>query len=117
MSLTDQHRIEMAADNCEVLRARLAKYEDAEGRPVATLLEPYGWVAAGGFYTDRQAAIEAAGKTPCIDVYSLPQMDASETRSLQRQAVAEYLAKELDSACAEIRALKAQPSGVVDERE
>lgn len=32
MSLTDQDRIEMAADNCEVLRARLARYEDAEGR-------------------------------------------------------------------------------------
>jgi hypothetical protein len=33
MSLTDQDRIEMAADNCEVLRARLAKYEDADGNP------------------------------------------------------------------------------------
>ena len=30
--MNDQQRIEMAADNCEVLRARLAKYEDAEGR-------------------------------------------------------------------------------------
>ena len=34
MSLTDQQRTETAADNCEVLRARLAKYEDAEGLPV-----------------------------------------------------------------------------------
>ena len=31
----DQQRIETAADNCEVLRARLAKYEDAEGNPKA----------------------------------------------------------------------------------
>ena len=30
----DPQRISDAADNCEVLRARLAKYEDAEGRPV-----------------------------------------------------------------------------------
>lgn len=32
--MNDQQRIETAADNCEVLRARLAKYEDAEGRPL-----------------------------------------------------------------------------------
>lgn len=29
----DQQRIETAADNCEVLRARLARYEDADGVP------------------------------------------------------------------------------------
>lgn len=33
--MNDQQRIETAADNCEVLRARLAKYEDAEGNPIA----------------------------------------------------------------------------------
>lgn len=33
-ALIDQTRTELAADNCEVLRARLAKYEDAEGRPL-----------------------------------------------------------------------------------
>lgn len=32
--MNDQQRIETAADNCEVLRARLARYEDAEGRPL-----------------------------------------------------------------------------------
>lgn len=31
--MSDQQRIETAADNCEVLRARLAKYEDADGNP------------------------------------------------------------------------------------
>ena len=30
--MNDQQRIETAADNCEVLRARLARYEDGEGR-------------------------------------------------------------------------------------
>ena len=33
--MNDQQRIEMSADNCEVLRARLAKYEDADGNPKA----------------------------------------------------------------------------------
>jgi hypothetical protein len=33
----DPQRISDAADNCEVLRARLAKYEDAEGRPIGQL--------------------------------------------------------------------------------
>lgn len=32
--MNDQQRIETAADNCEVLRARLARYEDGEGRPL-----------------------------------------------------------------------------------
>lgn len=30
---------QIAADNCEVLRARLAKYEDAEGNPISTIAE------------------------------------------------------------------------------
>jgi len=30
--MNDQQRTETAADNCEVLRARLARYEDGEGR-------------------------------------------------------------------------------------
>lgn len=41
--MSDQARIETAIDttidNCEVLRARLAKYEDAEGRPITTITE------------------------------------------------------------------------------
>ena len=32
--MSDQQRTETAADNCEVLRARLARYEDAEGVPL-----------------------------------------------------------------------------------
>ena len=74
--MNDQHRIETAADNCEVLRARLAKYEDAEGRPVSALAE-----------------------------------QAREIERL-RLNIAEYNEHER---CyqAEIAALKAQPSGVV----
>ncbi len=33
--MNDQQRIETAADNCEVLRERLARYEDADGVPFA----------------------------------------------------------------------------------
>ena len=39
MSLTDQQRTETAADNCEVLRARLARHEDADGKPITTIAE------------------------------------------------------------------------------
>ena len=37
--MNDQQRIETAADNCEVLRARLARYEDGEGKPITTIAE------------------------------------------------------------------------------
>ena len=37
--MNDQQRIETAAENCEVLRVRLARYEDAQGVPVATIAE------------------------------------------------------------------------------
>lgn len=36
----DPQRISDAADNCEVLRARLAKYEDDQGNPHAGASEP-----------------------------------------------------------------------------
>lgn len=45
--MSDQQRIETAAGNCEVLRARLARYEDGEGRPLQS----------GG--VDERAAFEA----------------------------------------------------------
>lgn len=38
-ALTDQDRIEMSADNCEALRSRLEKYEDADGNPISTISE------------------------------------------------------------------------------
>lgn len=75
MSLTDQQRIETAADNCEVLRARLAKYEDADGNPLAALKQPSAGVderAAfetwylGHFYMgDKQCGLEWLSTEPC----------------------------------------------------
>ncbi|WP_296125457.1 hypothetical protein [Pseudomonas sp. Ga0074129] len=35
----EQQAVETAADNCEVLRARLARYEDADGKPITTIAE------------------------------------------------------------------------------
>ena len=46
--MNDQQRIETSADNCEVLRERLARYEDAEGNPLA-----------GAGAVDERAAFEA----------------------------------------------------------
>jgi hypothetical protein len=48
----DPQRISEAADNCEVLRARLAKYEDADGNPLAALKQPSAGV-------DERAAFES----------------------------------------------------------
>ncbi len=74
MSLTDQQRIETAADNCEVLRARLAKYEDAEGNPKAqpsVVVLPERWSVPRPIWKDacqpygdplNKSDIEAAGK-------------------------------------------------------
>lgn len=45
-----------------------------ENEKLRELPPPYGWVAAGEFFTDRAKAIEAAEKTPCVEVYSRPQM-------------------------------------------
>lgn len=38
------------------------------------LPKPYGWIALDRFFTDRQAAISAAEKTPVIDVWCRHQM-------------------------------------------
>ncbi|MCU9947554.1 hypothetical protein [Pseudomonas sp. PDM13] len=61
-------------------RAKLA--ESATPTPPAAgvpedCVEPYGWVAAGRFFLDRDQAVEAAEKTPCVEVYSRPQMLAT----------------------------------------
>jgi hypothetical protein len=41
---------------------------------MSELPEPYGWIALGRFFTDRQAAIAAAEKTPVTDVWCRPQL-------------------------------------------
>lgn len=43
MNSEEQKAIELAADNCEVLRARLARYEDADGKPLQGVAVPDGW--------------------------------------------------------------------------
>ena len=48
--MNDQQRTETAADNCEVLRARLARYEDSQGVPL-----PSG----GGLALALMAALES----------------------------------------------------------
>lgn len=48
--MNDQQRIETAADNCEVLRARLARYEDSQGVPLSS---------GGGLALALMAALES----------------------------------------------------------
>ena len=95
--MNDQQRIETAADNCEVLRARLAKYEDADGKPITTIAEQ-----AREIERLRADYNEACEDAMCV---------ARELERL-RLNIAEYNEHER---CyqAEIAALKAQPSGVV----
>ena len=95
----------MPTHNDEVARLNAATVLEVNAH-CAVIPEPYGWVAAGSFYTDRESAICAAEKTPCIDVYSRPQMNALENRSLQRQELAEELARQLNASCAEIRNMR-----------
>lgn len=94
-----------------VLPTGMALYSHPQPSAGVVMPEPYGWIAAGNFYTEREAAISAAGKTPCIEVYSRRQMDASERRSAERQGVAEELARLLNAAGNETRELLARLNG------
>lgn len=83
----------------------------AQSAPAGEQPAPYGWVAAGQFFTGRESAVNAAGKTPCVEVYSRPQVLAELARSAVRQAAAEELARQLRQTCDELRALKSAPAG------
>lgn len=100
-SHVDWHRsvLDLIPEGTKLYAAPVAK-------PQVVMPDPYGWVAAGIFYTERESAICDAGKTPCIEVYSRNQINALENRSLQRQEVAEELARQLSASCAEIRNLR-----------
>ena len=66
--MNDQQRIEMAADNCEVLRARLAKYEDADGKPKAQpsgVVLPPRMVCEDGYPSDDW--LETNAHNRCLD--------------------------------------------------
>lgn len=57
-------------------------------------VEPYGWVAVGQFFSDRDQAIKAAEKTACIEVYSRPQLLAALSgNGLRDNLIAPHLAK------------------------
>ena len=72
-------------------RAQSAEVPDAQaGEPPA----PYGWVAVGQLFTSREDAADAAGKTPCVEVYSRSQVLAILARSAERQALAEELTRQ-----------------------
>lgn len=114
----DPQRISDSADNCEVLRARLSKYEDAEGRPVvvgdcAPLLADL---------SDELRAVDLISTPFLADLYQRS-IDALEsqareierlTREAKNDAIAYKAAIERQNEIrAELAALKAQPSGVV----
>ncbi|WP_313242967.1 hypothetical protein [Stutzerimonas nitrititolerans] len=66
--------VDMATAAAQGFRDGQAAVEPATAQDERELPPPYGWVAVGEFFTDRAKAIEAAEKTPCIEVYSRPQM-------------------------------------------
>ena len=68
--------------------------------------EPSGWVGGGLFFHDRDKALEAAAKSPCVEVYSRSQMLARRTAAPVQQvsvpdvsAMARILADRNADAC------------------
>ncbi|PKM01051.1 MAG: hypothetical protein CVV19_00560 [Gammaproteobacteria bacterium HGW-Gammaproteobacteria-9] len=88
-------------------KARAARRAQTEQQPKEEIPKPDGWVAAGRFFTDRDEAIAAAEKTPCVDVYLRPSLLTILARSAERQSVAEELARLLSQANCDIRQLNA----------
>lgn len=110
---------QIAADNCEVLRARLAKYEDAEGRPLQTSM-PDALSKVGAFLLGEDE-IEGCGFGETPPLYPkfwwrkhLRAAMESQAREIERLRlnIAEYNEHER---CyqSELAALKAQPARVV----
>jgi hypothetical protein len=90
-------------------KARAARRAQTEQQPKEEIPKPDGWVAAGRFFTDRDEAIAAAEKTPCVDVYFRPSLLTVLARSAERQSVAEELARLLSQSNRDIRQLNAAP--------
>ena len=113
--MNDQHRIETAADNCEVLRARLAKYEDAEGRPVVTgerlqSVEELRAAAYGHPLGFRLAAMSEAADALESQAREIERLEA-DLESANDWDISQL--KVIHALNEELAALKAQPSGVV----
>lgn len=131
----DPQRISDAADNCEVLRARLAKYQDAEGRPVVVV--PEQAKEALDWIEDFIARCNGDDRGSCDSVNVLRTALESQAREIERlkswkSEEMEVMTPLLDyarSVCTgplgcsitewlvsdhkRLAALKAQPSGVV----
>ena len=74
------------------LRAALTRPAQTEQQPKEEIPKPDGWVAAGRFFTDRDEAIAAAEKTPCVDVYFRPSLLTVLARSAERQQAVHWRA-------------------------
>lgn len=110
--MREQARIETAIDttidNCEVLRARLAKYEDADGKPITTIAEQAreierlnGFKSAFDEWHDKTSWVQDEFNAGAIGAKSL---------GMHR---ADVMAQLIHGLRAELAAMKAQPSGVV----
>lgn len=116
----DPQRISDAADNCEVLRARLSQYEDAEGRP----LQPAADLArridqAITDFTSGRACMHVPPFDTDVDIVLSECLKIANALESQAREI-ERLGAELENTLVswgqvrlELAALKAQPSGVV----
>jgi hypothetical protein len=127
--MSEQARIETAIDttidNCEVLRARLAKYEDADGKPITTIAEQAREISSlRNIISECATACGAAVPVECSEEFMAMLPDeirtvmTGKTREIERlslmvsQADHNYDCDRSDWQ-RELAALKAQPSGAV----
>lgn len=119
--MKDQDRIEMAADNCEVLRSRLEKYEDADGNPISTISEQAREIASlRRIISECAAACGEVVSVQCSEGFMA--MLPDEIRSVisgksreiaSKQATIDGMNEAHQKVAQELSALKAQPSWVV----
>lgn len=121
--MNDQERLEMTAANCEVLRSRLEKYEDADGNPISTISEQAREIASlRSIISECASACGAVVSVQCSEGFMAMLPDeirsviSGKSREIERlQATVDGLDRQNDYLADEISALKAQPSGVVEE--
>lgn len=94
--------VDMATAAAQGFRDGQAAVEPAPAQDERELPPPYGWVSVGKFFTDREKAIEAAEKTPCIEVYSRPQMLTRPAQTEQHDAeIDDESCPECEGACSD----------------
>lgn len=127
--MSDQARIETAIDttidNCEVLRARLAKYEDADGKPITTIAEQAREISSlRNIISECATACGAAVSVECSEEFMAMLPDEIRTVMTGKTLEVERLSLMVSQAdhdydCdrsdwqRDLAAMKAQPSGVV----